>query len=547
MALQPDVDVVLVGAGPTGLVLSLLLARRGHRVALLERWPEPYPQPRAIGLNHEALRVLRQAGTDARVEQVLQNHDWLKAAEYLTPDGEVLVSMPIRAMAESGWPEMQGFNQPDVEAYLEELTNESPRIKVMRNVIVTGIDQSADGAVVHYRSGDGKSQVRADAPPRCITGRFVVGCDGANSFVSSHLGLPRTDLDFSSDWLVVDIKPHDMTGEWTLSPFLAEVLDHHRPTTVAPSGPGRRRFEFMLRPGEDRAAMSTPEAAWSLLAAWKVTPENADLVRSVVYRFRAHWLDEWRQGRVLIAGDAAHLMPPFLAQGFNSCIRDAANLSMYLDLVLKDLVPLERLDRYTEERLPHVRTMIHINVMLGRQICITDPVAAQARDDELRALRDSGQTVGVSTLTLEAGTLADDDLMAGTLSHQGRVEHEGRTGWFDDLCVNGRFVLIGTDGDPAMHLSPAARALWSRLDGAAFHLGDGSALRDVDGTYANWLKGHDAAVVLVRPDYYVFGSGVTAADADRLVLDLGRKLGLTPAPADAGPRASSRAAQTALA
>jgi len=518
--MKHDFDVIVVGAGPAGLTASLLLARAGHGVALLERWPQPYPQPRAIGLDHEARRIFHQAGADERINEVIEWSADTTEAQYLSAEGEVLLHMPFQARAESGWPDLAGFNQPDIEKFLEELVVESPRIKLMRNVIVNGLEQNSESACVQYVTGDGHGQPAPEAPTHTLSAKYVIGADGAHSVVASQIGAEVTDLGFSSDWLVIDIRTN-IPRKWT--PNLAQVLDPARPTTVSPGGPGRRRFEFMLIPGETLESMATPEAAWKLLAKWDVTPENSTLVRSSPYRFRARWANNWRKDRVFIAGDAAHLTPPFLGQGFNSAVRDAANLAQYLNLVLDGRVPATVLDYYTEERLHHVKPMIEMAVQLGLQICITDPEQARLRDDHLRAIRDSSPVITPRT-PLTNGLVLDGDPLAGTLSHQGRVEYNAARGWFDDVCTSGCFVLIGLDADPAATLGETARAVWTRLGGKSFHVGS-AQLQDLEGVYQRWLSAAGARIVLIRPDYYVFGSGGAAADADRLVLALAKKLG----------------------
>src|SRR5262249_33963339 len=153
-----------------------------------------------------------------------------------------------------------------------------------------------------------------------------------------------------------------------------------RPTTLVSGGPGRRRWEFMRLPGEDVDELNRVDTAWRLLAPWGVHPDNAELERHTVYRFQARWVDTWRKGRVLLAGDAAHQMPPFAGQGMCSGIRDASNLAWKLDLVLAERAPAALLDTYPSERIPHVAAVIDFSMALGKVICIADAAEAAARD-----------------------------------------------------------------------------------------------------------------------------------------------------------------------
>jgi 2-polyprenyl-6-methoxyphenol hydroxylase-like FAD-dependent oxidoreductase len=519
-----DAEVVVIGAGPVGLVTSLLLARQGHRIALIERFSAPYPLPRAIGMSHESLRILHWAGATDRLKAALMWDERLTHADFVASDGEVLLTMPFRARAESGWPEMQAFNQPDAEALLEEQVRSNPAIRVFRGHVATSLRQDVGGVQVDVGAADASGAPAPDGTRQSLRADYIVGCDGANSMVRQSLGLPMVDLGFAYDWLVVDIEP---TTEREWSPYLGQALGPRRPVTWAPSGPGRRRFEFMLMPGESREAMGTAEAAWRLLAECDVTPASAKLVRHAMYTFRGMWAEQWRQGRVLLAGDAAHLTPPFLGQGLNSGLRDAATLAWRLDLVLRGHVPADTLDDYGRERGAHVRLLIEQAVEKGRLICVTDPQDCEERDGMLRFFRDNPEQLPpMPAWRMGPGALLADDDQAGLLARQGVVRAGGSTGMFDDVCGVGRFVLLARQGDPARALSDSSRKAWERLGGLAVHVGADAPVHDIENTYGAWFDEIGAEVILVRPDFYVFGTAPTLAGSDRLVQQLAEQLRL---------------------
>ncbi len=205
----------------------------------------------------------------------------------------------------------------------------------------------------------------------------MIGADGARSAVRDLLGLKYIDLGFAYDWLVVDVIPHEVR-EW--KPYVMQYLNPARPTTLVGSGPGRRRWEFMRLPGETIEQLNTTETAWELLAPWDITPENASLERHTVYTFRGSWVDQWTHGRVMLAGDAAHLMPPFLAQGLCAGLRDGLALSWRLAAILGQGASEDLLDSYGPERREHVVEIIRQAVEVGRLICMIDPDEVAERD-----------------------------------------------------------------------------------------------------------------------------------------------------------------------
>ncbi len=279
----------------------------------------------------------------------------------------------------------------------------------------------------------------------------------------------------------------------------------------------------MRLPDESIEELNSEATAWRLLAPWGVTPENARLERHTVYRFQARWVDGWRKGRLLLAGDAAHQMPPFAGQGMCSGLRDAANVAWKLDLVLRGDAPASLLDTYEAERVQHVRLAIGASMDLGKVICIADPAEAAARDQAMIAAAASGHRITMPAgMPIGPGITRDGDANAGQLFVQGHVRRGGVSGLFDDVVGRG-WTLIAATGDPRAHLDATTAAFFTSLGGIAAHIGAGG-FEDVDGVYGRWFAENGAGVVLQRPDFYLFGSAIREEDAGLLVRDLQRVL-----------------------
>jgi 3-(3-hydroxy-phenyl)propionate hydroxylase len=282
----------------------------------------------------------------------------------------------------------------------------------------------------------------------------------------------------------------------------------------------------MRLPGESIDDLNTEATAWRLLAPWHVTPANAMLDRHTVYRFQARWVDTWRRGRLVLAGDAAHQMPPFAGQGMCSGLRDAANLAWKLDLVLSGKAPERLLDTYASERIPHVRATIDFSMALGKVICIADPAEAAARDAAMVAEAAKGPQRALPPLVaLGPGVVGEGGERAGRLFVQGRVRHAGAAGLFDDVVGRG-WTLLSPAVDPARQLDPEAAAFFRSLGGISAHVGPGGRVQDLDGAYATWFDAAGAAVVLQRPDFYVFGTAPGLDGTSELVAELRRALSL---------------------
>ncbi|NED65035.1 FAD-binding monooxygenase, partial [Streptomyces sp. SID10244] len=153
-----------------------------------------------------------------------------------------------------------------------------------------------------------------------------------------------------------------------------------RPTVDCPTPLGHHRWEFPVRDGEDENHLVTHQAIWSILHSQGITEDNVEILRAVVYSHHVRVADRWRVGRVFLAGDAAHAMPPWIGQGMASGVRDAANLCWKLAAVIDGSLPESALDSYQLEREPHVRETTAHAVFAGKVITERRPWAAMLRN-----------------------------------------------------------------------------------------------------------------------------------------------------------------------
>ena len=493
-------DVAVVGCGPVGGVLATLLGRRGHRVVVVERHPAPYPLPRAVHFDHEVGRILQACGLGGELGAISEpgsEYEWRNGS------GQVLLRFGGRAVGPSGWPDSNMFWQPALERLIEAAAAARPTVGVRRGVRLVGLDDRADGVALTVETAAGRAEP--------IEARYVVGCDGANSTVRELMGVSVTDLGFFYDWLIVDVALHEAR---VFDPVNLQICEPARPTTMVSGGPGRRRWEFMRLPGESVDELDDPARAWALLEPWDVTPANATLERHAVYRFQARWADRWRTGNVLLAGDAAHQMPPFAGQGLCSGVRDAANLAWKLDLVLAGCSPPALLDAYERERTDNVRAVIDFSMALGKVICITDPDEAAERDALMAGGADAQAPPPLPGVT--GGVIRAGDPLAGLLFVQGRVARDGTPALLDDV-VGAGWRLVTIDSEVGDSISDELLAWFADRGGVVVTV---VAEVDVDGTYDAWFTSHGVVAVVQRPDFHLYGSAVGAAGVDDLLVHL---------------------------
>ena len=408
-------DVLVVGFGPVGKLLAIKLGRAGHRVVVVDRQQKGYPLPRAVTHDAEFARILQSIGLPpTSIPEITQPYDEMYV--WKNQSDETLLEVDWSGYGSSGWNNTYFFNQPDLEDRLDRIVTTLPTVQVRRGWLAIDHVDGPDAVQVTLR--DEESQVQ-----KVISAQYLIGADGATSKVRERMRGGWHDLGYFFDWLVIDVVPNP---ELKFPHIAMQTCDVARPCTMVPGGPGRRRWEFMLLPHEKAEDLNRTDRAWELLQPYGINSENSTLERHSVYTFHAGWAQQWRRGRVMIAGDAAHLMPPFAGQGLGAGVRDVMNLAWKLDAVLSGTASDTLLDTYGPERTAHVSAFIDFSMTLGKVICITDPDEAAARDERMKADRAAGQQPPAPPApTLGAGAHFSPN--GGTLSPQYKVRARSRS------------------------------------------------------------------------------------------------------------------------
>lgn len=481
--MSPEWDLIIVGCGPVGAFAANLFGQHGLRTLVLDRDETPYALPRAVHIDHEMVRLLAGIGlAQAMLSKIRAGAGHM----HIGADGGV-----IRYLSVADKPRPYGYGndyfffQPELEGTLRQGLERYSHVSIRSGTEVTGVEQNDGVATVVIASGE------------TLSARWVVGCDGARSTVRRSAGIDLDDLNFDEPWLVVDAEVdgeisfpllHGVPAGADLRNLSVMMCDPRRPSTIVPGRGNHRRWEFMLLPGEDDAAMSSADVVAELVAPW-VEGTTHRVVRAATYRFHGLVARHWRRGRVFLAGDSAHQTPPFFGQGMCHGLRDAANLAWKLALVTRGYAGLALLDTYQVEREAQVRHVIGAAIAAGRYICELDPQKAAERDDQMRnqqGIRSASELIA----PISSSIVSDGAGERFINPHLG-------TGLFDDVSGGG-WVLI----EVVPHrLSADALDVLETLGAKRMVLGE--HVSDNEGFLADWFGTRAVTAALIRPDFYV--------------------------------------------
>lgn len=545
-----DADVIVVGAGPAGLGLANLLGRADVRVLVLEALPQLIDYPRGVGIDDESLRGLQTMGlVNAALPYTTPQH----IMRLVNGRGKNIIEI-APGVSEFGWSRRNGFNQPEVDRVMYEGLARYEHVSVRFGHEVTSVEDSGDHVEAHV--GD-----------QTFTARYLVGAEGGRSLTRKHIGVEFPGTSPSTRWLVVDVRRDPLS---TPNAYLG--ADPARPYVSIGLPGGTRRFEWMLFDTEPDDLADDAAFLSRLLSEHVPNSAGVDVIRQRVYTHHSRIASEFRKGRLFLIGDAAHLMPVWQGQGWNSGQRDATNLAWKLAAVVKGVSGDALLDTYTPERHDHAKAMIDLSTTFGKIIKPTNRVAAGARDLAFSAMnvlprvkeyfaqmkykpmpRYSRGAV-VDATTFQAGA-SGDMIRSKTHAHrsattlvspvgtqfiQPPVAVPGRGEMLLDDAIGYNWAVLQFIGNPETLFTPAQRDSLARLGARLVSVRPGSqsevappadpdaiVVGDPTGALKRWFDVRPTSVVVLRPDRFVAAAGL-AQDAGRMVDALAEAVHLLP-------------------
>ncbi len=480
MSSEDTYDVAVIGYGPTGATAANLLGQMGLKVLVVERDPDIYSRARAISTDEEVLRVWQSVGLAERLQRDMLPD---RPVAFVDSDGQPFLETVIYGRG-CGHPSQQFLYQPAVDSVLREGVARFGNVEVLLEHECLRVANRADDAELLL------ADLRTDVFKR-VTARYVIASDGGSSGTRGVLGIGYSGRTYGERWVVIDTK---VIKEWDAHDRLRFHCNPARPTVDCPTPLGHHRWEYPARGEGDDKDLVSDEAVWKVLREQGVTPDHVEILRAVIYSHHVRVADRWRVGRVFLAGDAAHAMPPWIGQGMSAGVRDAANLCWKLAAVLRSQAPDTLLDSYEAERKPHVTEVTRRAVLVGRIITERRPWLATIRNHVVRALtRIPGANAVGQKIWWIPDARYDDGFFAKAHPAVGwQVPQPTVDGVPLDDLLDGEWTLLHTGA------APLGAAAWARAGVSSLRVSEPSLVR--------WLRDHKADAVVLRPDGFIYAA-----------------------------------------
>lgn len=505
-AVEGPYDVAVIGYGPTGVTAANLLGAMGLRVVVLERDAEVFSRARAISTDEEVVRIWQRTGLADRLKQDMLAE---RPLDFVDARGRTFVSAHP-APRGHGHPPQMFIYQPALEQVLRDGVDRYPNVEVLLRHECLRLAQDADGVEL--------TVVGADDSVRRLRAGYVIAADGGSSLTRAQLNVGYEGRTYEDRWVVIDT---EMLRPWPDHDRLRFRCDPARPAVDCPTPLGHHRWEFPILPGDDETHLTTDDAIYALVSRYGIGRDQITVLRATVYSHHVRFAARFRVGRVFLAGDAAHAMPPWIGQGMAAGVRDVANLCWKLDAVLRGELPQSVLDSYEAERKPHVKEVTRRAVVVGRIITERRRPVTRVRDavvPVLNRVAGFGQWLQDSHWIPVAHYTDGLQARPRTRASGHQVPQPWVTGpdgvrvRLDD-ALGGRWLLVRktTGGPPVPH--PA----WERLGVPSLTvLPAGSrpaegAVVDSDGVLLPWMAERRAATLALRPDAYVYAAAPAGA------------------------------------
>ena len=465
-----EYDVTIIGLGPTGGTLANLIALQGFSVLILEREKSFYPLPRAVHFDDEIMRVFQTIGI---TKDFLKHTIINKGTKFVNSKGKIILDWPRpRTVTENGWYPSYRFNQPDLEKQLRKKLKKYKKVKVKQNSEVTKIKNFKDHVKIHFKNVIDKNIEE-------IKSKYVVGCDGANSITRNQMRTKMDNLGFTQKWAVVDLilkKEKKNLPDRTI-----QYSNSKQPATYCRNVGKRRRWEFAIRNNQTEKTILSNSYIWNFLKPW-LKKNEAFIERKTIYTFKSAISRKWKKGRIFIAGDAAHLMPPFMGQGMCAGIRDVSNLAWKIGKCLRNKHSEKILKTYQSERFSNVKEYVETTMRMGEFV---NAVGSDQITDNISSTNDGTKSMQSIKPKLGQGLGNKTDKSRGNIFPQFKTR-------------NGYYLDEKFSKNPILLLSPQIKIKISKK------LNSTNSKNYVG--LSNYFKISNSKAIIVRPDRFILNS-----------------------------------------